>query len=223
MDYKKPRNAVKRSLTDAEKKYTFKKVEEHTHNRSSLGKIINFLILSKAQERRRSYTRDIKVVADKFNLFFSLVDATNAAAWLAEENNITLPEPSSLPQIQASEELFNFMPVTCEDVRRIMLKITLNKFTGPDKVYARAIKVCLPVILGPLTAIINCSLLTSTLPAASKKTEVIPIFKEVDLEVAFNRPLSPLAVANKICEKRAPNQFNDTSRITTAVISPKWK
>ena len=53
----------------------------------------------------------------------------------------------------------------------------LNNSLCPDKVHARIIKDCLPVILGPLTKIINCSLLTSTFPAASKKAEVIPLKK----------------------------------------------
>ena len=84
----------------------------------------------------------------------------------------------------------------------------LSNFLCPDKVHARVIKDCLPVILGPLTKIINCSLLTSTFPAASKKAEVIPL-KKGDDEVASNyRSLSFLAVASKICEKIALNQFS---------------
>jgi hypothetical protein len=45
------------------------------------------------------------------------------------------------------------------------------------------LKDCLPVILGPLTEIINCSLRTSTFPLAWKKAELIPIHKEGDHEV----------------------------------------
>ena len=48
-NYKKSRNVVKRSLRDAERKYTFKEVEENKHNPSSLWKVINRLIPSKAQ------------------------------------------------------------------------------------------------------------------------------------------------------------------------------
>ena len=83
----------------------------------------------------------------------------------------------------------------------------LSNSLCPDKVHPRVIKDCLPVILGPLTKIINCSLLTSTFPAASKKAEVIPL-KKGDVVASNNRSLSFLAVASKICEKIALNQFS---------------
>ena len=56
----------------------------------------------------------------------------------------------------------------------------MNKSPGPDKISARVIKDCLPVILGPLTDIINCSILTSTFPDNWKDAEVIPILRDGD-------------------------------------------
>ena len=56
----------------------------------------------------------------------------------------------------------------------------MNKSPGPDKISARVLKDCLPVILGPLTDIINCSILTSTFPDNWKEAEVIPILKDGD-------------------------------------------
>ena len=86
--------------------------------------------------------------------------------------------------------------MTCEEVRRAVAYLPLNKSPGPDKVSARILKDYLPVILGPLTEIINCSILTSTFPAKWKQAEVIPILKDCDHEeAANNRPLSLLAVA----------------------------
>ncbi|CAB4041030.1 Hypothetical predicted protein, partial [Paramuricea clavata] len=40
------------------------------------------------------------------------------------------------------------------------------------------IKDCLPVILGPLTDIINASLTSSEFPQSWKEAEVIPLIKE---------------------------------------------
>ena len=109
----------------------------------------------------------------------------------------------------ASDELFNLRTVTVEEVRRAVASLPLNKSPGPDKVNSRILKDCLPVILGPLTEIINCSILTSTFPAKWKEAEVIPILKDDDHEeAANNRPLSLLAVASKVCEKIILNQFN---------------
>ena len=109
--------------------------------------------------------------------------------------------------------------MSCEDVRRIILSLPLNKSPGPDKVNARSLN-SMPVILGPLTVIINCSLSTSTFPTAWKRAEVIPLLKEGDHEVASdNRPLSLLAVTSKVCEKIVLNQFRasvtDNNRLWT--------
>ena len=83
-----------------------------------------------------------------------------------------------------------------------------NKSPGPDKISMRVIKDCLPVILGPLTTIINCSLAKSTFPDAWKNAEIIPFLKEGNHEVALNnRPLSLRAVASKVCERVALDQF----------------
>ena len=82
----------------------------------------------------------------------------------------------------SSEELFNLTPVTCTQVERIVSSMPSNKSPGPDKVSMRIIKDCLPVILGPLTDIINCSFATSTFPNSWKASEVIPLLKDVDQE-----------------------------------------
>ncbi|CAB3979205.1 Hypothetical predicted protein [Paramuricea clavata] len=53
-----------------------------------------------------------------------------------------------------------------------------NKSPGPDKISMRIIKDCLPVILGPLTDIINNSFTTSAFPESWKIAEIIPLLKE---------------------------------------------
>ena len=116
--------------------------------------------------------------------------------------------------------------MTCEEVRQVVTSLPLNKSSGPDKVSARILKDCLPVILGPLTEVINCSILTSIFPTKWKEDEVIPILKDGDQELAANnRPLSPLPVASKVCEKIILNQFNtnltDNKRLTSHQSSNK--
>jgi hypothetical protein len=95
-----------------------------------------------------------------------------------------------------------------------------NKSPGADKISMWIIKDCLPVILGPLTDIINNSFTTSTYPESWKIAEIIPLLKEGDHELAANnRPLSMLNALSKICEKVALNQFscflNRTNRLSS--------
>ena len=83
-----------------------------------------------------------------------------------------------------------------------------NKSPGPDKVSMNVLKDCLPVVLGPITDIINFSFATSVFPDEWKLAEVIPILKDGDHEVdSNNRPLSLLNVVSKICERALLNQF----------------
>ena len=90
----------------------------------------------------------------------------------------------------------------------IILSLPSNKSPGFDKVSMKVIRDSLPVILGPLTDIINCSFITSTFPDEWKIAEVIPLLKDGDKDQpANNRPLSLLVGASKICEKIALNQF----------------
>ena len=70
------------------------------------------------------------------------------------------------------------------------------------------IKDALPCILLVVTDIINRSLQTSVFPSAWKISEVTPLLKEGDHEVANNnRPLSLLPAISKICERVALNQL----------------
>ena len=101
-----------------------------------------------------------------------------------EKNNITArlrlsdTNPSS-----NTPGLFNIKSASCEEVRQVVKSLPMDKSPGPDKVTARVLKDCLDVILGPLTDIINCSILTSPFPAKWKEAEVIPILKDGDHEV----------------------------------------
>ncbi len=72
----------------------------------------------------------------------------------------------------------------------------------------KVIKDALPYILQPLTDILNCSLRESSFPSAWKLSEVIPLLKEGDHEIAKNnRPISLLLAASKICERVVLEQF----------------
>ena len=209
---KEARRSVKQLLKNAECDHIRTEVQSHKDN--PLCKIINTCIPSKEKEIP-VYSRDTELVANDFNQFLSSVgrNAAQTAAKLAIDNNINISDTSliSPPMTRnSSEELFHFTPVTCTQVERIVSSMPSNKSPGTDKVSMRIIKDCLPVILGPLTDIINCSFATSTFPNSWKASEVIPLLKDGDHEEpSNNRPLSMLAVASKICEKVALQQFSN--------------
>ena len=148
------------------------------------------------------------ILTNEFNQFLAKVGLNAADTAQRLRENIIVRDFSSENGIDTtSMEVFNLR--TVEEVRRIVTSLPMNKSLGPDKISACVLKDCLPVILGPLTDIFNCSILTSTFPDNWKEAEVIPILKDGDHErAANNRLLSLLAVASKVLERIVLNQFS---------------
>ena len=185
----------------------------HKNNTASLWKIINRSIPSK-ERTIKSYSKAPEQIANEFNQFFVEVGEKTAyaATKVALDNNsdisTSISHLSMLPEY-ATHELFKLSPVSCTDIKKIIMSMPSNKTPGPDKVSLNVLKDCLPVILGPITNIINCSFATSTFLDDWKLAEVIPLLKDGDHEVASNnRPLSLLNTVSKICERAVLNQFN---------------
>ena len=83
-----------------------------------------------------------------------------------------------------------------------------NKALGRDKVSVVVIKNALQCILPTITEIVNRSLMSSVFPIRWKESEVIPLLKEGDPEIATNDHLvSLLPAASKVCERIALNQM----------------
>jgi hypothetical protein len=161
-------------------------------------------------KRILTYHKDTLEVANDFNQFFFQSVGQRAAETAkksALRNNLNIStelEPQNRESEHFYKDLFKFTPVTCIEVQCIITTMPSNKSPGPTKISMRIIKDCLPVILGPLTDIINNSFTTSTFPESWKIAGTIPLLKEGDHEVASNnRPLSMLKVLSKICEKVA--------------------
>ena len=86
----------------------------------------------------------------------------------------------------------------------------LGKAPGPDKISLKVIKDCLPVILKPLTSIINASITSQVYPSLWKKAEIVPIPKASNIDhqqAENNRPISLLPILSKVCKKVVVNQF----------------
>ena len=105
-------------------------------------------------------------------------------------------------------EKFHFKPVTCAEVKKVIMAFPSHKAPGEDKVPMSTIKDALSCISPVLTAIIKRSLLTSVFPSAWKTAEVVPLPKDGDHEVPNNnRPVSLRPVASKLCERVALDQL----------------
>ena len=211
--YKEARRCVKQLLKNAECDHICTEVQSHKDNPGSLRKIISTCIPSKEKETP-VYSRNTELVANDFNQFFSFVGRNFAqtTAQLTIDNNINISDTCliSPPTTRnSSEELFNFTPVTCTQVERIVSSMPSNKSPGPDKVSMHIIKDCLPVIPGPLTDIINCSFATSTFPNSWKASEVIPQ-GAIQSPLLFCIYISDLPLAPQACNLES---YVDDSKI----------
>ena len=81
---------------------------------------------------------------------------------------------------------FQFCTVSSHEIRRAVMSFSSNKALGYDKVTMSVIKDALSCILPVLMDIVNRSLLSSVFPAAWKISEVIPLLKDGDHEIANN-------------------------------------
>ena len=80
---------IKEILRETERNYTFLEVQQNKSNPSSLWKVINRVIPSKNKEPQRVYTKDLKTVADGFNVFFTSVGKTAASLLVILQKLIT--------------------------------------------------------------------------------------------------------------------------------------
>ena len=111
----------------------------------------------------------------------------------------------------SGEDLFDFKPVSCSEVREVLTVMPSNKAPGYDRITPFVIKDCLSIILPTLTKLINSSFACSEFPRAWKKSVIVPFLKDGDHEVLNNnQPISLLPVLSKVAEKIAfMIQFND--------------
>ena len=95
-------------------------------------------------------------------------------------------------------------------MHKIIKSLPSNKAPGCDKVNAKILKGCSPVIAPIITSLINNSFTLSTFPLPWKKAEIVPILKSGDSEEPANtRPISLLPILSKACERAAHTQFTN--------------
>lgn len=217
-EYRLSRDRVKSELRNAEKEFVKRKLES-SKDTSSKWKVIRNCI-PRRESSQPVYARDLKEVASEFNKFFTSVGAkaSKDSQSLIDLHDLPPPLPRA-PLFIPDEDKFRFQAVSTRDVQRVVMSFPSDKAPGYDKIPMSVIKDALPCILPILTLIVNRSLLSSVFPIAWKTSEVVPLPKDGDHEMANNnRPVSLLPAASKICERIALNQLtsymNKNNRLT---------
>ena len=103
---------------------------------------------------------------------------------------------------------------TFKNIDEIIVKKTINNLPtknscGYDDVSSKLLKVIAPVIIKPLTLLINQVLNTGLFPDKLKIAKVIPIYKKGDPQLFENyRPISLLPTISKVLEKIIHKQLS---------------
>ena len=105
---------------------------------------------------------------------------------------------------------FAFQIVNNNEVSRVLNSLKSRKTGGLSQIPAFIYQILEPLILNPLTHIINLSLRNNQFPDVWKNALVIPIFKSGAKYQASNyRPISFLPILSKVLEKIVANQMRE--------------
>lgn len=138
-------------------------------------------------EGNNSIISDATQKAEVFNEYF-VSQATVA------DSDRDIP-PISLSVNPTSTDLAS-VQTSVSQVQNLIALLDVSKACGLDEIGNRIIKMCVPGILKPLTALFNLSLLRDELPREWKKPNVIPLF---NLQDKTNyRPVSLLPSLSKL-------------------------
>ena len=196
---------LQKSIRQAKTSYYGQEFEKHKHDSrktwSTIKKLVN---RNKSTRELPNYflinnvkVVDSKIIADKFNQFF-----TNIGPSLASK--IKTDSPCSYTTFLKQNILssFRFSLVTSESVEKIIQSLKPKSSSGHDEISTLLLKRISLLVSGPLTLMINQSLLTGIFPDKLKIAKVIPLFKKDNPYIFDNyRPISLLPSFSKVFEK----------------------
>ena len=136
-------------------------------------------------------------IANKFNVFF-----TNIGEKIAKGINYDGNKTYGHYLNKDIHSSFTFMNIDEDAINKIIYNLPPKSSSGCYGISTKLLKVIAPVIIKPLTLLINQVLNTGTFPDKLKIAKVIPIFKKGDPSLFENyRPISLLPAISKVVEK----------------------
>ena len=151
-----------------------------------------------------TYITDNINIANKFNKIF-----TNVGQKIAKDIQYDGNKNYSYYLNKQINSTFTF-----KNIDEIIVKKTINNLPtknscGYDDISSKLLKVIAPVIIKPLTLLINQVLNTGIFPDKLKIAKVIPIYKKGDPQLFENyRPISLLPTISKVLEKIIHKQLS---------------
>src|ERR1700733_14829777 len=197
------RNNFKKIKLKTQKDYYAFEFAKYHNDIKKTWQLIRSLINSKDQVNQikelvidGNIITDSAAMADKFNCYFSSI---------AKNLNKNIPTSNSSYQDYLDPPLSNslvFYPTSPEELIQLKRSMKLSHSSGPDSLDPTIVSPSFIHVIDPLTAIINCSLSSGTVPLSMKTSTITPIFKQGSKDEITNyRPISILPYFSKLLEK----------------------
>ena len=207
------RNETQKLVFKAKRDYFKNKLNDSQNDSKSLWKILKSLGLPSKKSNESSskivlnidgeITFDNLKVSEEFNSFY-----TNVASKLVDK----LPTPSRffsdcfVFNFYSSKGVvpnnFSFKLVSEVKIFKHLNCLSSSKATGLDGIPARFVKDGASIIAGPLSHIVNLSIIQGSVPDSLKLARVTPLFKKNDkTQVGNYRPVSVLSIISKVFER----------------------
>ena len=107
-----------------------------------------------------------------------------------------------VPQTSVNIPGIGNIPITEDEVHKVLKNLQIDKATGPDGVSNRLLKLTARSITSSLTMLFNKIVTTGTFPRLWKEANVTPIYKKGDRQNKKNyRPVSLLSTVGKTLER----------------------
>ena len=143
-------------------------------------------------------------IPDKMHLDGCFRKKPKEIADLFNQNFVNQFSDESLYNININfndDKFFDFS-ISANSIYQQLIRLDINKSTGPDNISALVLKKCATTIAFPLHLLFNLSFKTGSLPSDWKLAHIVPIHKKGDKgDIENYRPISLTSIISKLFEK----------------------
>jgi hypothetical protein len=153
---------------------------------------------------------DQQIICETFNnCFVNVAKNSGDSNTKVDETHPSIIEINNKYEYESLSKL-DFQPITEDFVSNRISKINVKKATGIDGISPKLLHHPKPMIVKPITDLVNLSLSTSTFPDSLKTTQVASIYKKNSvLEKGIHRPVSVLPSISKIFDTAIETHLSD--------------
>ena len=145
--YKNFKREVRHELRFAEQECAETQIRNNPNNMGCIWKTIRSFIPKKSVNRK-SYSKEDKLVANKFNEYLTSIgqNTIDKIQSLANECNYHLTKASFVPKCYPLSQQFTFRAAECGEIEQVVNSMATGKAPGNDKIPLRVIKDYHPAI-----------------------------------------------------------------------------